>query len=83
MIDTETEKTVNVKKEELRQFAINVLQSARVSPADARIIAEALLWSDLRARHPQGVSRLPIFVKRVQCGLINSPARLKWNRVAP
>lgn len=82
MIDTETEKTVNVKQEELREFAINVLHAARVSSDDASIIAEALLWADLRARHPQGVSRLPIFVKRVQSGLINSPAQLKWNRVA-
>ena len=77
------EDVVSVEKDTLAQFAYDILQAALVNQEDARTTVEALLWADLRGRHLQGVSRLPIFVKRVQRGLIDSPARLQWKSVAP
>lgn len=81
-IDPETQHAVVIRKKELEHFSINLLKAAQVGDEDAKIVGEALVWSDLRARHLQGVSRLPIFIKRVQSGLINSPAQLKWSRAS-
>lgn len=74
--------TVRVKKDELLQFAEAVFCAAGASSDDAAIVAEGLVWSDLRGRHPQGVSRIPNFVRRLQRKLIASPARMRWSKPA-
>ena len=81
MIET-SDKTI-VRQSSLEAFAAELLQAASVPSKEAKFVAEALVWSDLRARFPQGVSRLPVFIQRVQRGLITSPARLEWQTVAP
>jgi LDH2 family malate/lactate/ureidoglycolate dehydrogenase len=67
----------------LRDFTSRVLIAAGTSGADAEIVTDALIWADLRARHPQGVLRLPTFIRRITRGLIRSPAAMSWTRVAP
>src|SRR5262249_54930117 len=67
-----------VSKPDLTAFAEQLLPASHASADDARLVSEALVWSDLRARHPQGVLRLPNFVQRLERGLINSPARFAW-----
>jgi len=67
-----------VAKPDLAAFAEQLLLASHASADDARLVSEALVWSDLRARHPQGVLRLPNFVQRLERGLINSPARFAW-----
>jgi LDH2 family malate/lactate/ureidoglycolate dehydrogenase len=67
-----------VSQHDLLEFATALLTASRVTPDDARITAEGLVWSDLRGRHPQGVSRLPNFIQRVRRGLITSPADMRW-----
>ncbi|MBI5470766.1 MAG: Ldh family oxidoreductase [Ignavibacteriae bacterium] len=72
-----------VGQQNLEDFATKLLQAVAVPPDEARAVATALVWSDLRARFPQGVSRLPVFIQRVQRQLITTPARLGWTTVAP
>jgi len=74
-----TPDSTRVPSDALQRFAVNLLGAAAVSPDDARLTAQALVWSDLRGRHPQGVSRLPNFIERVRRGLIRSPAELRWH----
>lgn len=68
---------------DLKQFATEILTATGADREDAAAVADALLWADLRGRYPQGVSRLPVFAKRVQRKLIVSPARMTFEQVAP
>lgn len=71
-------------KEEMKQFAANLLIAANSSTKDAAIVSESLLWADLRGRDGYGVaSRLPNLIQRLRHGLIHSPADMKWEAVAP
>lgn len=53
---------------ELRAFAERVLTAAGLRPLDAAVVAEALVWADLRGIEPHGVARLPLCVDRLQAG---------------
>lgn len=72
-----------ISAEAHRRFALDVLAKAGAAPVDAAIMADALLWADLRGRHSQGLFRLPNTVKRLSRGLIRSPAAFKWIPAAP
>lgn len=78
LIENSIVNTVTVSKQELQKFAFDILMASGAATADAQIVAEALVWSDLRGRHTQGVNRLPVFVQRLQRGLIYSPASMNW-----
>lgn len=77
------DKNIVIKRKELEEFAISLLKTVGASDADSKIVASALVWADLRGRHPQGVNRLPIFIQRLQRGLIKSPALMQWKQIAP
>jgi LDH2 family malate/lactate/ureidoglycolate dehydrogenase len=51
---------------------------------DARIVAEALAWADLRAITPQGIAKLPLLVRRLRSGGARADAvvRVVAERVA-
>ncbi len=71
-----------IKYTELKQFAVELLTKAGAESGEAAAVAEGLLWADLRGRHPQGVSRIPVFAKRVGRKLISSPATMTFEQVA-
>ncbi len=77
------ENNVKVKRSVLEEFAVDLLKTAGASEKDSQTVASALVWADLRGRHPQGVNRLPIFIQRLQRGLVKSPARMQWKQIAP
>ncbi|MBI4547775.1 MAG: Ldh family oxidoreductase [Ignavibacteriae bacterium] len=83
LIENSIVNTVSVSKQGLQKFVFDILMASAAATADAQIVAEALVWSDLRGRHAQGVARLPIFIKRLQRGLIFSPAAMNWKALAP
>jgi LDH2 family malate/lactate/ureidoglycolate dehydrogenase len=68
------EKKVNL--EALRQFCVSLFVKLGVEEEAAGIIADGLLEADLRGVSSHGLLRLPIYVKRMELGLIN-------NRAAP
>jgi ureidoglycolate dehydrogenase (NAD+) len=65
------------------RFVVGVLRATGASSADAEVVAEGMLWADLRGRHTQGLTRLPNFVERLSKGLIRSPAAMAWHEVGP
>lgn len=77
------DKNIIVKRKDLEEFAVSLLKAAGASDADSKVVASALVWADLRGRHPQGVNRLPIFIQRLRRGLVKSPALLQWKQIAP
>ena len=66
-----------------RRFVIDVLQETGASSEDSEVVAEGMLWADLRGRHTQGLTRLPNIAERLSKGLIRSPAVMVWKEVGP
>lgn len=72
-----------VSTAEYQRFVNDILRTAGAAASDTKMVCEALLWSDLRAQHAQGINRLPMLVRRLQSRLILSPAAMAWSRLAP
>ncbi len=65
------------------RFVIDVLRATGASREDSEVVAEGMLWADLRGRHINGLTRLPNIVERLSKGLIHSPAAMVWQEVGP
>lgn len=59
----------------LTLFVNKVLGSVDASNDQAKIFADALIWSDLIGRPTHGVWRLPAYIKRIDLGLIKCPCK--------
>ncbi|MHC4958261.1 MAG: Ldh family oxidoreductase [Planctomycetota bacterium] len=74
--------TVRVPLEALERFARDVLVAAGASEDDAAQVAETLLWCDRCGKKTQGLSRLPILVRRLRAGAITTPAPMSLEKTA-
>ena len=59
------------------RFAIMIMTGQGVSNEDSAIIAECLVEADLRGVQTHGLSRLPVYVERVQRGLVKAVPEMK------
>lgn len=64
----------------LRKLIIDLSQAVGVSKEDAVLFAAALVDADLRGTSTHGISRLGIYLKRLEKGLIDAKAELRINR---
>ncbi len=64
----------------VRNLAASIAVAAGVSPADADILADALVDADVHGVSSHGVSRLNIYIRRIQKGLIAPKAVLTVQR---
>ncbi len=53
----------------LQSFAVSILEKVGVPQRNAEIVARSLLAANLRGVDTHGITRLPIYVERVQAGL--------------
>ena len=67
----------------LTDFAVAVLSGEGADREQARIFAEALLWSDRIGRPTHGVWRLPAYLKRFVDGLIKCPCEPRFEIGGP
>ena len=65
---------------QLRTVVADLSQAVGVSNADAALFAEALVSADLHGTSTHGISRLAIYLKRLEKGLIDAKAQLKIDR---
>lgn len=65
---------------DLRELTAQLAVRAGVSAGDAEIFARALVDADVQGTSTHGVSRLNIYLKRIQLGLIDPKAELKIDR---
>jgi LDH2 family malate/lactate/ureidoglycolate dehydrogenase len=56
---------------QLAAWAVSVMEKAGVPRENAEIVAHSLLAANLRGVDTHGITRLPIYVERVQAGLTN------------
>jgi LDH2 family malate/lactate/ureidoglycolate dehydrogenase len=61
----------------LRGFGAEVLEAEGLPQADARTVANALVHADLRGVGSHGMTRLPIYVERLQAGIVNPRPNLR------
>lgn len=63
----------------LKAFVYDVLKKVNADHEQARVFADALIWSDLIGRPTHGVWRLPAYAKRIDLGLIKCPCEPTYN----
>ncbi len=59
----------------LSSFCVTVLEKVGVSKENAELVAHSLLSANLRGVDTHGITRLPIYVERLQAGLTNGRAQ--------
>lgn len=64
----------------VKNLVAAIARKAGVSKADAAILAEALVDADIHGTSTHGVSRLNIYIRRIQKGLIDPKAKLVIER---
>lgn len=63
---------VNIPARRLQDYSAGILSAAGLPGEDAQLVAESLVDANLRGVDSHGVSRIPIYVKRLQLGLVNT-----------
>ena len=66
-----------IDRERLRDFVAQVFAKAGVPDDEAALIGESLTEADLTGVESHGVSRVPIYLKRIELGVVNAVARLE------
>ena len=69
--------TVKVGHKDLWNFVAELFNAAGVPKKDADMVADVLIRADLRGVKSHGVSRIPIYIKRVEMGLVNPAVETK------
>src|SRR5580693_1910881 len=79
-----TNGSIAVSHQELGRFIREVLMSTGAREKDARIVADGLVWANLRGGDGHGVSRLPRYLKIIEDGEIdrNAVPKLSHDRAA-
>jgi ureidoglycolate dehydrogenase (NAD+) len=62
------ERSVRVNHENLQRFIAQAFQARGMSAADAGIVAETLVWANLRGGDGHGVARLPRYLEMIDAG---------------
>lgn len=74
---------VVVKAPVLKKMAVKRLIEGGLSAEDAGIVADILVFADLRGVHSHGVLRVEHYAKRIQSGGINLKMKLKLQKLKP
>ena len=67
---------VMISRDRLSDFVSAVFSTAGVPEDEATLIAESLTEADLTGVESHGVSRVPIYLKRIEMGVVNAAAKL-------
>ena len=67
-------------RQELENLTASLARSVGVSENDAKIFAESLIDADMQGTATHGISRLNIYLQRIEKGLIDPRAELKIDR---
>ncbi|MCS7233568.1 MAG: Ldh family oxidoreductase [Synergistetes bacterium] len=62
---------VEVKMDSLRSFCSSLLSLVGVPQKDAELFVDSLIFSELRGVKSHGIARLPVYIKRINLGLMN------------
>lgn len=71
---------MRVPRERLEALASRLAEAAGLTAEDAQLFVRALVDADLHGISTHGLSRLSIYLRRIQLGLINPAAELRIDR---
>lgn len=63
----------------LNEFCINILIKTGMSLKDAEIISDTLMFAELRNVKSHGIVRLPTYIERMEQGVVNLNAQMKFS----
>jgi LDH2 family malate/lactate/ureidoglycolate dehydrogenase len=66
--------------EQLQNFCISVMKKYKVSEDKAKVMAESLLFADMRNVSSHGIVRLPLYMSKVDNGIMNIAAEMPFIR---
>ncbi|MDF1590985.1 MAG: Ldh family oxidoreductase [Desulfobacterales bacterium] len=69
--------------EALRQFIVQAFAAADVPAAEGKMVADNLIHADLWGIGTHGVSRFPIYLKRIQAGAVNPRPEIRIDNSYP
>jgi LDH2 family malate/lactate/ureidoglycolate dehydrogenase len=72
-----------VTADALRRFTSDVFVRAGMRQADAAVVAEVLVWADLRGVDTHGVSRIPMYLRLIDDGDLNLTPSIKVRTETP
>ncbi len=72
----------NIAAIDLKNFCLSLLKGAGVPSKDAEITADVLVDTSLDGIDTHGISRLPVYLTRLQSGRINPRPNIKFTRIA-
>ncbi len=75
--------SVTVPHEAAQELMIRVFEALDVPSADARKVAEGLIWADLRGIDSHGMIRLSSYVRRLDNGVVNPRPDIRVTRETP
>jgi LDH2 family malate/lactate/ureidoglycolate dehydrogenase len=62
----------------LKEFCIDMFIKAGVDQKDAEIISDTLMFAELRNVQSHGIVRLPVYIERMENGVVNQNADMKF-----
>jgi len=74
---------LRLPRAELSRFATSAFMAAGLGAADARVMSDSLVMSDLRGTHSHGIVRLPRLIDRLRRGGANRAPDIRVIRDAP
>lgn len=74
---------MNINPDKIRHFSNQLLMKVDVPQEEAEIITEVLLEADLREIHSHGFLRLPIYIERIQKGMITNSVHINVEQENP
>jgi LDH2 family malate/lactate/ureidoglycolate dehydrogenase len=72
-----------VAAEALRRFAAEVFERAGMPQPDAALVADVLVWANLRGVDTHGVMRIPRYVELIEAGDMNPKAQIAVSTDTP
>lgn len=80
---TEDKAAQRFAPEQLERFVARVFHAEGLPPDDARIVAQTLVFANLRGVDTHGIMRVPAYLKRLRAGLFNPMPRIDVRRPMP
>ena len=74
---------VTVTAEALRRFATDIFARAGLPRDDAAVVAEVLVWANLRGVDTHGVVRVPRYIELIECGDMNPRPEMRILKETP
>lgn len=75
--------TVTVTAEALKHFTTDIFARTGLPQADAAVVAEVLVWANLRGVDTHGVMRVPRYVDLIECGDMNPRPAIRIRTETP